>query len=144
MLLKKLREKYDYTVIENNEEIKEYSLFTGQKGYIVNQFDGHVFTIFNYMFDCRRGVWINIVEKHNEIILVQIQCGREGDDYIETYIINEDKFYDFFTRDELEYYVGIDDDNTTFCKLEDIDLDRHFCYIGDNLKELIEKREGVS
>jgi hypothetical protein len=56
--------------------------------------------IFSVMQDSRRGFWINIVEDHNEIKLLQLQAGREGDDDVKTYCFDKEYFSDMYETKE--------------------------------------------
>lgn len=51
-------------------------------------------TVFNVMQDSRRGFWINKVwseyESDENLVLIQFMFNREGDDHIDTFIINKE------------------------------------------------------
>ena len=51
-------------------------------------------TIFNFMQDSRRGMWVNKVyltdESMDKLVLIQFMFNREGDDNILTFVINKE------------------------------------------------------
>ena len=51
--------------------------------------------VFEDTIDSRRGVWVTVISKYinfKDIAIIQLSSGREGDDYTETYVLDEEVF----------------------------------------------------
>jgi len=136
-------EKYlNNNIDTTNTNIKSDTILENAS-YILNEFNGITKTIFHYNEDNRRGIWINVVHHNSIPLLVQLQAGREGDDDIITYVLNDKIFKEYLDIDyDGNKYILNEYNNYDFIltTIDKINLDFNF-YYDFNLKESLEKKE---
>ena len=111
-------------------------------------------TVFNVMQDSRRGFWINKVwseqESDENLVLIQFMFNREGDDHIDTFIINKELLLNninvelldnWMDEDEIAYFINSLNQVSHYFELSDRCLEAIHSWLEKytNYKKLKEK-----
>lgn len=84
-------------------------------------------TIFNFMQDGRRGMWVNKVfhpsEDNEKLVLIQFMFNREGDDNVFTFIINKELLIRNLCI--LECYMTDDEIERLYFEIQEVDLETY-------------------
>ncbi len=95
-------------------------------------------TVFNVMQDGRRGFWINKVwlehESDENLVLIQFMFNREGDDHIDTFIINKDLLVNNIDVELLANCMDEDEITDFINSLNEVNLDVE---LSDSCLELV-------
>lgn len=84
-------------------------------------------TIFNFMQDSRRGMWVNkvfiIEESVNKLVLIQFMFNREGDDNIFPFVINKELLIKNLYN--LDCYMDEDEIERLYSEIQEVDLETY-------------------
>lgn len=84
-------------------------------------------TIFNFMQDSRRGMWVNkvfiIEESVNKLVLIQFMFNREGDDNIFPFVINKELLINNLYN--LDCYMDEDEIERLYSEMQEVDLETY-------------------